>query len=216
MSTAIFSQVKIPVIVFQVQTKLFHTLYQDVITFLTLASANQFTDARYQHIHSGHGFIVIVEAHIECFDLFWIIGDKNRHFVNLLCQISLMLCLQITAPVDRIFKFILVLFQNLNRFCIGNLFEISSHQVVQTLYQSLIIEIIEEFHFLWAGIQYIFDDILQHIPCKSHAIVKICKCDFRFYHPEFRCMTGSIAVFCTESWSKRIHLSKSHRHAFCF
>ena len=78
---------------------------------LSLAAADNLSDARHQTVHSRHGLSVLVQLHIEGLDLLGIIRHKDRTLENLLGQIALVLRLQIASPVYLVFKLVIVLLQ---------------------------------------------------------------------------------------------------------
>ncbi|CDA77466.1 unknown [Clostridium sp. CAG:242] len=88
--------------------------------------------------------------------------------------------------------------------------------MVQTLEQFLIIELVEECHFLWTLFHNIGQNIFHHVLCQVHHVVEVCKCDFRLHHPEFSCMTGGVGFFCTEGWTEGVNIGECHCHTLCF
>ena len=204
----IFTQIKIEVIVFFLQPKLFHTSFQLTIVILSLASTDNLTNSRNQAVHSCNGLAILVCFHIECFNFLWIVCNKNRFLKNLFCQITLMLCLQITSPGYFIIKLVIILLEKLNCFCIGNTTELRVCHMIQSVKKSFVHKRIEEVHFLWSILKNISDHIFQHRFCKIHVIFKISKCTLRLDHPELSCMTCGVGVLSTESWSKCIYITE--------
>jgi len=74
------AKIEIPFVIFFVESHFFDSLQQYVISLFTLASADKFARACHQQIGSGDGFAVIIQAHIECFDILRVIGDEDRFF----------------------------------------------------------------------------------------------------------------------------------------
>ena len=130
---AVFSQIHVESIVFFVQTQLVHTRCQFVVVVLSLASADDLTDTRYQTVNRCHGLAVIVQFHIERFDILRIVRNKYRTFVHLLSQITLMLGLQIASPGHFVFEFVVVLRQNIDGFCVSYTGKFRIYHVVQTV-----------------------------------------------------------------------------------
>ena len=92
---------------------------------------------RHQHIGGGNCLAVLVHAHIECLDLFGVIGNKHRLFEHLLGQVALVLGLQVAAPMDRILELVIVRLEQGNGLGIGHMAEVGRHDVVQALQQAL-------------------------------------------------------------------------------
>ena len=136
-----------------------------------------------------------------------------------------MLGLQVAAPAHLVFKLVVILLQDPDRLCVGDMSELGVYHTVQTLDQPLVHKGIEELNLLRRIFHDIADDVFQHILRKDHVILQICKSNLRLDHPELRRMTGG--VFCTESRSEgvdiaerlRIHLSvelSAHRQIRLF
>ena len=119
--SAVFAQIQIKIIILRIHTGLLHALQQKLHILLTLASANDLTDARNKAVHSGDGFAVFIQLHIECLDLLRIICYENRTFKNLFGQITFMFCLQIAAPFDRIREVFPVLLKQEDRLRVSDM-----------------------------------------------------------------------------------------------
>ena len=119
-----------------------------------------------------------------------------------------MLCLKVAAPEYLVVKFVIVLFQKLDRLCIGYMSELRIDHMVQAVQKSFIYKGIKEIHLLRSVLQHIADHIFQHILSKIHVIIQVCKRTLRLDHPEFSRMTGGVGVFCSESRSKSINVAE--------
>ncbi len=72
---------------------------------LSLASTDDLTDSRHQTVHSCNGLVIVVQLHVECFNLLRIIRHEYRPFEDLLLsdnahapsadRIPMLLCIQI-------------------------------------------------------------------------------------------------------------------------
>ena len=89
--TAILAQIQIPPIIFLFQLEVLHPLLEDLQALLTLASADDLSDAGYQQVHSGDRFAIVIQAHIERLDLLRVIGHKYRLSKDLFCEVFFVL-----------------------------------------------------------------------------------------------------------------------------
>ena len=94
----VFSQIQIESVILLFESQLFHTPGELLIVILSLASADDLSDARYKAVYCGNGLPIVVLLHVERLDLLRIIRNEYRALVDLFCQITLMLCLEITSP----------------------------------------------------------------------------------------------------------------------
>ena len=131
-NSTVATQIAIPPVIFFIQAHFQHTLVQNVQTFFTLGATNDLTDARSQNVHSRNGFTIFVEAHIERFNIFRIVFNHYRCFKVFFRQITLMLRREIDAPVNRVFKLPVAVFENGH--CVGviHLREIGLNEAFQT------------------------------------------------------------------------------------
>ena len=205
----IFPKIHIKSVIFFLQSQLLHAGSQLIIIIFPLASSDDLPDSRNKTVYCCNRFIVIIHLHIESFDILRIVRYKYRTLVNFLCQITFMFCLKICSPGYFIFKFIIVLFQYFNRFCISHSREVRRNDIIQTVKKSFIYKRIEEIHLFRRIFQHIADHVFQHGFCKSHIIIKICKGHLRLDHPELCRMSCRIGIFRTERGSERINIPES-------
>ena len=66
---------------------------------LALAAADELADLGYQHVHGGHGAPVVVLAHVEGLDGARVVEHDHRLPAHLLRQVTLVLALQVHAPL---------------------------------------------------------------------------------------------------------------------
>ena len=57
---AVFSQIQIEAVILFVQSKLVHALFQKLEAILSLAAADDLTDAWNQTVHSGNGLAILI------------------------------------------------------------------------------------------------------------------------------------------------------------
>ena len=211
---AVFPQVHVEAVVFFTHTQFFNTGLQNVVVILTLAAADDLADTGNQAVHSGNGFAVGIQLHVESLNFLGIVGDENGTLENLFRQETLMLGLQVAAPVDRVLKLCVMLLQNLHGIGIGNVTKIGVQHMVQPLQQTLIDKGVEEVHFLRSMLQNVGDDVLDHILGQMHIVFQISKGDFRFDHPEFSGVPGGVGILCPEGGAKGVDVTESHGIGF--
>ena len=191
-ASAVLAKLKIPPIILGVEVELSHSLKQFFHSLLTLRAADKLTYTGNEHIRCSNGLAVVVLAHIECLDILGIIGYEYGLFKYLLRKISLVLCLKIHTPIYGVFKCMTAVLKLFNRFCIGNSTEITVHKSSKTVDESLIHEIVEEFHLCLAVFHYVGKHEFHHILSGIHIVGKIRKGKLRLNHPEFRRVSLSI------------------------
>ena len=77
---AVAPEVEIPFVVREVHLVPPQIRLQDLEAFLTLTSADDLADAGDKQIHRGHGFSVVVQAHVEGLNFLRIIEDRDWRF----------------------------------------------------------------------------------------------------------------------------------------
>ena len=127
---AVTAQIQVELIIFLVQSQLFHTLLQDLQVVLTLATADDLADTGYEAVHSGYSLAVFVQLHVERLDLLRIIGYEYRSLEFFLRQVSLMLSLQIASPEYLVIEFVVVFLQDLDRLGISHMTEIGVYHML--------------------------------------------------------------------------------------
>ena len=112
LASAEAAQVKIPAVILLMKSKLANTAEKHIKALLTLAAADDFADAGNKQVCGGNGFAVVVLAHIESLYLLGVVGYEDRRLVNLLGEVTLVLGLEVAAPIYGIFKAILFFFEH--------------------------------------------------------------------------------------------------------
>ena len=103
---AVFPQIEIPTVVFQIETVDDHAILEKVMAFLALRSANNLPHSGHENIHRRHRFAIIIGPHVEGLDRFWVVVNGERALHHLLAKIALVLGLQVHAPLHGIVKFL--------------------------------------------------------------------------------------------------------------
>ena len=98
-NSAVFTELSVPPVIFFIHAELIHTCVKDVESFFSLAAADDLADSRNEKVACRNCLAVIVHAHIEGFDVLWIVCDEYRLFEYLFCEVSFVFCLKVAAPV---------------------------------------------------------------------------------------------------------------------
>ena len=77
---AVLAQLQIPPVIFAVKFHLFDLIFQNIDTIFSLRAADDFADFGNENVHSRNCFVIIVGAHVKCFDACGIIGKDDRFF----------------------------------------------------------------------------------------------------------------------------------------
>ena len=117
---AVAAQVEIPPVRCRIEALLLHPFFEDVEAFLALAAADDFADTGDQHVHGSNRFAVVVDTHVERLQRARIVVQDDGVLEVLLGQESLMLRLQVDAPLDRILERLARLEKNINRIGVGD------------------------------------------------------------------------------------------------
>ena len=128
---AVLTEFQIPPVVFGNETALFHPVDEHVVSFFTLATTNDFTDARDQNIHRPNGFAIFITAHIERLNRPRIIRQNDRLIEMLLGQITFMFRLQVVPPRDRVFELVSGCLKDADRLSIRKTNEVVLDDVLQ-------------------------------------------------------------------------------------
>ena len=165
---------------------------QHIIAFLPLGAADDLSDPRHQAVRRRDRLSIFIQLHVKRLDLPRIIRHKDRTLKDLLCQIALMLRLQVAAPADLIIKLVVIFLQEPHRLRIGHTAKLRIHHMVQAVQQPLVHKLIEERHLLRRIFQDIPENELEHRFRQVHVILQVGKRDLRLDHPEFRRMARRV------------------------
>ncbi|CAN4022567.1 DNA modification methylase, partial [Dysosmobacter welbionis] len=207
---AVAPQVAVPPVVLGVHAQLPDAAFQDFQPLLALAAADDLADAGYQAVRRGHGFPIVVEAHVERLDLLGIIRDEHRLLVHLLGEIPLVFRLQVAAPGDLVVKQVVVLLQNRHCLGIGHPAEVRGGHVLQPLQQALVHEAVEKGQLLRALFHHLTDDELDHGLRHIHIALQVCEGHFRLDHPELGGVALGVGVLRPEGGAEGIYVPEGH------
>ena len=123
------AKIEIPFVIGWIHFVAAHVRLQYLKPLFALAAADDFANPRHEQIHRRHRFAVIVQSHVERFDLLRIIEDRDRTLL-FLGQPTLVFRLQIQSVFDRKLEFFAALFEKLDRLGIRNALKFSlKHEV---------------------------------------------------------------------------------------
>ena len=207
---AVTPQVAVPPVVLGVHAQLLNAGLQHLQALLTLRAADELADAGYQTVGGGHGFAVVVLTHVEGLDLLGVVGDKHRALVHLLGKETLVLGLQVTAPVDLEVELVVVLFQDLHRLGVAHPGKVGGGHVLQALLEALVYKGVEEVHLVGALSHHIVDDILDHCLGVVHVVGEVRKGHLGLDHPELSGVALGVGLFRPEGGTKGVHVAEGH------
>lgn len=98
------AKIEVPPVIFFGEVEICESFLEEVQSFFALTTADDFTDARYEHIHGANGFAVVIASHVKGFDGGGIIEEDHGALNVLFGKESLVFGLQIDAPFDWILK----------------------------------------------------------------------------------------------------------------
>lgn len=212
-ASAPFTEVEIPFKSFLV-ADLLHLLFEDLVTFFSLGTTDDFPFARNEAIASGDGLPVIVFPHIEGFDFLRVVDEEHRPLDHFLGQITFMFRLEIHAPFDvGVFEFMSGLngiLKDFDAFRVFHFGERGTQNAVQLIQKARGDHAIEEFHFIRALIEGVLNKELDGFFHESHIIIEIREGDFRFNHPELACVAGGVGFLSAEGRAESINIAESH------
>ncbi len=125
-----------------------------------------------------------------------------------------MLGLQVAAPADRVLKLDGCLFEQVDRFSVGDDAKFMVDDIVQAVQKALVDKIIEKGHFLRTFSDHLADDEFDQIFCQRHVIIQIRKGNLGFNHPELSCMLDRIGLLRPERWAKGVDAFEGHGKGF--
>lgn len=145
---AIAPQIQIELIILFAHASFGNALPQHFQAFLPLTAADELAHAGHQQIHGGHGFPVVVEAHVEGFEALGIVVHEHRLAKMFLAEVALVLGLQVHAPGHGIFKRLAGGFEDVDGVGVGAAGELAVGDVAQLVDEPLFHKAVQEVHFV--------------------------------------------------------------------
>ena len=137
-----------------VDAKFGHTRVEHVEPLLPLTATDNLADSRRKDIHRRHGFTVTVNAHVEGFDLLWIVHHNNGLLRVLFRQIALVLRLKIDSPFHRKFEFLFRALKDRNSLPIVHAHKFRRDDSLELRDQALLDSLVEEREIVRALIEH--------------------------------------------------------------
>ena len=122
-----------------------------------------------------------------------------------------MLGLQVAAPEDLVVELVVVLLEELDGLGVGDVAEVGGHDVLQTVDEALVDELVEEGHLLRCVVEDVGDDELDHILGELHVVGEVGERDLRLDHPELGRVAGGVGVFGAEGRAEGIDVAEGLR-----
>src|SRR5690606_31079328 len=94
----IAAQAQVDSVLLRIQTSSAHSLFQSLEPYLALAAADNLAKSGHLSINGSDSLSAIVQFHVEGFNFLGIPRHNYRCPVNLLCQVLLVLALQVSTP----------------------------------------------------------------------------------------------------------------------
>ena len=169
-----------------------------------MAAADDLADAGDEDIHGADGLVVVVEAHIEGFDLLGVVGDDHRAADFLLGYVTFVLGLKVQAPFHRKFEVLAGRLKDFYGLGVGEAFEVGIDYVFQGGNGSLVVPTVEESQIVGAGFEDPGEDVLEEILGQLGQAVQVTEGYFGFDHPELSQVAGGVGVFGAEGRAEGI------------
>ena len=207
---AVAAQVAVPPVVGGIHAELLDAALEHVEPLLALAAADDLADAGHKAVRRGDGFAVVVQAHIERLDLLGIIGDEHGALEDLLGEETLVLGLEVGAPVDLVVEPVVVLLEQLHRVGVGDAAEVAAGDMLQTLDESLIDEAVEEREVVGAALHDGGNDVFYHRLHDLKVAVEVAERHLRLDHPELGGVARGVGVFGAEGGAEGVNVAECH------
>ena len=102
----------------------------------------------------------------------------------LLGEETLVLRLEVHSPTDRVVKFLAAVFQNFNRFGVGNALEGFLGDEAEPFHESLVHKTGKDIEVALMIFQGVIDKVFGKFLGKIHISLEVAECHFRLNHPE--------------------------------
>ena len=184
-----------------------------------LGASDDFANLREEDIHCPDSLSVVILLHVEGLDLLRIACEDDRLLEMLLHKVSLVLALEVNAPIYRILELDSVLCSLLkNPDSLGVLkpYELCSDHAPESLDETVVVFVVEEPYIVNAVLQcpgnQVFDEFLR----KVHIVLYIVECHLRLNHPELSKMSRGIGILSPECRAECIDFANGSRSKFAF
>ena len=184
--------------------------------FLALAAADDLADAGNQHVHRGDGAAVVVEAHVERFDLLGVVEDGDGFLEMHLGEPALVLGLQVETVIHRILERCAALFEQLHGFRVADALKWPGGHELEPLAQALVHELFEDRQITFMVLQHLGTEEFHQCLGEVHVPGEIAEGDFRLDHPELGGMAAGVGVFRAEGGAEGVDVRQGAGESLAF
>lgn len=156
---SVASQVAVPRVGFFIHVEFVESFIEVVESFFALATADDFADTGDEDVHGGDGFIIVVHAHIEGFDIFGVIDDGDGSTDDFFGEATFVFGLEIHAPEDVEIEFLVGIFEFFDGVGVGHDGEFGVDESRESIDAILIDALGEELHIVGA----VFEEVVKNV-----------------------------------------------------
>ena len=207
------AQIQVGAVLLGIHVQLGDAPLEHFQALLALGAAHDFSDARHEAVHGGHGAPVVVEPHVEGLDVLRVIDHERRAAEVLLGEEPLVLSLQVDAPLDRVLEGApgrLGRTQDVDGLGVGDAREVGGRHMVQPLQQPLVDELVQHGQLVGAAFHHVADDVLEHALGQLHIVLKVGEGNLGLHHPELGGMARRVGILRAERGAERVHVPEGH------
>ena len=199
-----------------------------VVAFFTNRASDDFADLREEHVGALHGLLhrlavelgeLVVDLHVEGFDLLGIVGHDDRFLEVFLDQIAFVLAGEVVAPLARELELASVadgLLQDTYALGVVESDEFGFDNTLQPVDERAVDHLVEEGKVVGAIVERPLHAILDEVFLEVHELGKVDEGHFRFNHPELGQMARCVGVLGTEGGAEGVDGSECRCTEFAF
>ena len=201
------SQVEVIAVQVEVHISLLHSGDELIVISLSLAAADYLADTGNKEVNCCNGLAVGVLLHVEALDILGVIGNEYSLLEYLFGEVSLVLGLEVAAPVNGIYELFARLFQQFDSLGISNSAEFVADEFFKSCFQTLFKVCVKESYLIGALFKYGTDNVLYHILGYLDNVFQFCESYLGLNVPELSKVLGSVGVLCSERGSEGVYLA---------
>mmetsp|Transcript_15791 Transcript_15791/g.40241 ORF Transcript_15791/g.40241 Transcript_15791/m.40241 type:complete len:362 (-) Transcript_15791:841-1926(-) len=213
----ILAEVQVPLVFACFEACSLHLFQKDIVPLLPLCATYEFPHARHQHVHGRHGFVVLVQLHVESLNSLGVVVDYSGTLEVLLRQEPFVLTGQVATPENLVLEFLLALaalcldLQDCHSLGVRDAGELALCYGLHSGQGPLVDHSVHEGHILAARLQQVRAAEPHVILGAVHQVLQAREGDFGLYHPELSRVPGGVGIFCAEGRSKGVDLGEGTR-----
>jgi hypothetical protein len=101
---SVFTELAVPPVGFLLKFAVGDALVELFKVLLSGGPSDEFANAGHKDIHGLNGLVVVIELHVESFDVLGIVVKNDRTVEDLLSKMSLVLRSEVNTPVELVLK----------------------------------------------------------------------------------------------------------------